>query len=423
MSKFLEEIKSHFESYPTPSERQTQAFEEFVQEGFPTTKNEEWRFTNLKPVISQEYNLKLNEEALNLRDVEQYFIPELDSYKIVFVNGFFAENLSNIGSEIEFLPVAAAKENAIYQKYLNTVVKHENSLESLNTALATNGYYIHIKHNQKVEKPIEIVFFTNEAQASFIQPKNLIVAGDHAELNVIESHVSLNQEPHFTNAVTEIVVGENTQINFYKTQNDTEHTALIDQVFAEQKQGSAVSIDTLSLGGKFTRNGLNFKQLGENCNSLMQAVSLGEGEQLIDHHTLVEHTAANCESHELYRTILDGKSKGVFNGKIIVDPEAQKIDAFQQNNNILLTDDASINTKPQLEIFADDVKCSHGCTVGQIDKDALFYMQQRGIPTKEAQAFLLYAFSADVLSSIEIEPLKIYWTKLLASKLKVELDF
>lgn len=423
MSEFLEEIKSHFQSNTTPSERQTQAFEEFMQKGFPTIKNEEWRFTNLKPIINQKYNLELNEGTLNSYDVASYFIPNLESHKIVFLNGFFVENLSNIGNEIEFLPISVAKENAIYQKYSNTIVKHENSLESLNSALATNGYYIHIKHNQKVEKPIEIVFFTNEARASFIQPKNLIVVGDNAVLNIIESHVSLNQEQHFTNAVTEIVVGENTQINLYKTQNDTEHTTLIDQVFTEQKQGSVVSIDTLSLGGKFTRNGLNFKQLGENCNSLMQAVSLGEGEQLIDHHTLVEHTAPNCESHELYRTILGGKSKGVFNGKIIVAPEAQKIDAFQQNNNILLTDDASINTKPQLEIFADDVKCSHGCTVGQLDKDALFYMQQRGIPTKEAQAFLLYAFSADVLSSINIEPLKIYWTQLLASKLKVELDF
>uniref|UniRef100_UPI0039A6FC7A Fe-S cluster assembly protein SufD n=1 Tax=Ornithobacterium rhinotracheale TaxID=28251 RepID=UPI0039A6FC7A len=423
MSQFLEEIKSHFKSIPAPSAHQSKAFEAFVQEGFPSTKDEEWRFTNLKPITQREYNLQLSQKTLSLSEVKPYFIPELDSYKIVFVNGFFAENLSNIGSEIEFLPVAAAKENAIYQKYLNTVVKHQNSLETLNTALANSGYYLHIKHHQKVEKPVEIIFFTHEAKASFIQPKNLIVLGDNASLNIIESYVSLNQEPHFTNAVTEIVVGENTQFNLYKTQNDTQHTALIDQVFTSQQKGSAASIDTLSLGGNFTRNGLNFKQLGEDCNSLMQAVSIGQGEQLIDHHTLVEHTAPNCESHELYRTILDEKAKGVFNGKIIVDAEAQKIDAFQQNNNILLSDDASINTKPQLEIFADDVKCSHGCTVGQLDKNALFYMQQRGIPTKEAQAFLLYAFSADVLSSIEIEPLKKHWTKLLASKLKVELDF
>ena len=427
MSIFLEKLASKFDSL---SKEKTdlepykkQAFEQFKTEGFPTLKDEEWRFTNIKPIINVDYNLDLSDNKLSVKDIEKYFVPNLDSYKIVFINGFFAEYLSNVGEEIEFLPFERAKENEIFNKYFNTIVKHENSLEYLNTALATNGYYIHIKHNQIVEKPIEVLFVLDEKKASFIQLRNLVVTGKNSEVSIIESHVSLTEETHFTNVITEVSAGENAKIDFYKTQNDHHKASLIDQVYAHQQRDTSVSIDSLSFGGNIVRNGLNFKQLGENSNSLMQAVTIGEQEQLIDHHTLVEHTAPNCESHELYRTILGDKSKGVFNGKIIVDDVAQKTDAFQQNNNILLTKDAAINTKPQLEIFADDVKCSHGCTVGQLDKNALFYMQQRGIPTKEARAFLLYAFSADVLSSIKIEELKEYWTKLLAKKLKVDITF
>ena len=427
MSIFIEKLISKFDSLSKEKNDlepyKKQAFEQFKAEGFPTVKDEEWRFTNIKPIINSEYNLDLSHSNLSKEDIEPYFVPNLDSYKIIFINGFFAEELSNIGSEIEFLPTNKAKGNEVFNKYFNTIVKHENSLEYLNTALATNGYYIHVKHNQIVEKPIEVVFILTEKNASFIQPRNLVVTGRNSEVRIIESHVSLTQENHFTNAITEVSAGENAKIDFYKIQNDHHKSSLIDQVYAHQNRDSSVSIDSLSFGGNIIRNGLNFKQLVENCNSLMQAVTIGEQEQLIDHHTLVEHTAPNCESHELYRTILGDKSKGVFNGKIIVDDVAQKTDAFQQNNNILLTRDASINTKPQLEIFADDVKCSHGCTVGQLDKNALFYMQQRGIPTKEARAFLLYAFSADVLSSIKIEELKNYWTELLAKKLKVDITF
>ncbi|MBV7439831.1 Fe-S cluster assembly protein SufD [Weeksellaceae bacterium TAE3-ERU29] len=427
MSIFLEKLVSKFESLSKENSNlepyKKQAFKQFEEEGFPVLTDEEWRFTNIKPIIKLDYNLDLTDKKLSKADVEPYFVPNLDSYRIIFINGFFAEDLSNVGEEIEFLPTNEAKENEVFNKYFNTIVKHENSLESLNTALITNGYYIHVKHNQIVEKPIEILFILTEETASFIQPRNLIVTGKNSELSIIETHVSLTEESHFTNAITEVSAGENAKIDLYKIQNDHHKSSLIDQVYAHQQRDTSVSVDTLSFGGNIVRNGLNFKQLGENCNSLMQAVTVGEAEQLIDHHTLVEHTAPNCESHELYRTILGDKSKGVFNGKIIVDDVAQKIDAFQQNNNILLTKDASINTKPQLEIFADDVKCSHGCTVGQLDKSALFYMQQRGIPTKEAKAFLLYAFSADVLSSIKIEELKEYWTKLLAKKLKVDITF
>lgn len=424
MSTFLENINKAFEdSENNLCEKRTIAYQRFLHQGFPTIKDEEWRFSNLKSSLSLDYNLNLSKKSLPKEDISPYWVPNLDSYKITFINGYFSEEFSSLPSDIDFKPIHQYTENEIYKKYLNTILKSENGLVSLNSALSRHGYFLHIKDNQIIEKPIEIVFLLAEEKESFYQPKNLIVVGKNTKLSIIESYVSLHHQPHFINAVTELFAYNNSKINLYKTQNEKAPITLIDQVFSQQERDTEISVNTLSFGGKFIRNNLNFKQLGEGCNSLMQAVTIGENKQLIDHHTLVEHTAAHCESHELYRTILNDEAKGVFNGRIIVDPEAQKIDAFQQNNNVLLSDTASINTKPQLEIFADDVKCSHGCTVGQLDKSALFYMQQRGIPTKEAKAFLLYAFCADVLSSIPIQPLKEHWAYLLAKKLDVDITF
>lgn len=400
-----------------------QAFEIFEEKGFPTTQLEEWRFTNLRPVLQNDYQVSPAQNKITQQELKPYLTPNLDAHRAVFINGEFCSELSQIGEEIEVEPLPKAVENEVFAKYYHSVVKKEEALEALNTALATDGIFVHVPHNKIVEKPLEVIYLNHAQDNLFIQPRNLYVLGKNAELKVVETHCSTGEQKHFTNAVTEIVLWENAHLDFYKTQNDVHTTALVDQVFSQQERDSVVSINSVSFGHSFLRNNLNFKQVGENCNSIMQAITIAADTQLIDHHTLVEHTAPNCESHELYRTILDDQAKGVFNGKIIVEDVAQKIDAFQQNNNILLTPTASIDTKPQLEIFADDVKCSHGCTVGQLDRDALFYMQQRGIPTNEARAFLLYAFSADVLESVKIPELKEKWSQLLAQKLNVELSF
>ena len=268
------------------------------------------------------------------------------------------------------------------------------------------------------KKPVEIIHFATGNEASLLlQPRNLIVVEENAEVQIIERHQSLTSNEVLTNAVTEIFAAQNAIVDYYKIQNDASAASLIDNTYIDQKSKSNVNVHTFSFGGKLTRNNLNFYQNGEYMDSTMKGVTILGDKQHVDHHTLVHHIEPNCESHQDYKGIYGENSTGVFNGKIIVDKIAQKTNAFQQNNNILISDKATINTKPQLEIFADDVKCSHGCTIGQLDEDALFYLQSRGIPKKEARALLMYAFANNVLESVRIPELKGRVNKLIAKKL------
>ena len=227
----------------------------------------------------------------------------------------------------------------------------------------------------------------------------MIIVGENSHVQIIERHQSLSSNITLTNAVTEVFVNKRGIVDIYKVQNDLETASLIDSTYVSQKRDSVASTHTFSFGGNLTRNNLAFYQEDERCVSNLNGISILNGKQHVDNHTLVTHKAPNCESHEMYKGIYDQNSTGVFNGKVVVEQAAQKINAFQQNNNLIIGEKASVNTKPQLEIFADDVKCSHGCTIGQLDESALFYMQQRGIPKKEAKALLMYAFSNDLLNT------------------------
>jgi Fe-S cluster assembly protein SufD len=272
-------------------------------------------------------------------------------------------------------------------EYFNKIASKDETLTTLNTAFANEGAYINIPKSKVVEKPIEIIYFsTGVESALMLQPRNLVIVGENAHVQIIERHQSLNENPVLTNSVTEIFAGKRAIVDYYKIQNDLQSANLIDNTYISQKQESHVSVHTFSFGGNITRNNLNFYHFGERIDSTLKGITIIGDKQHVDHYTLVNHATPNCESHQNYKTILAGSSTGVFNGKIFVEKEAQKTDAFQQNNNILLGDKATINAKPQLEIFADDVKCSHGCTIGQLDENAMFYMQQRGIPKKEAKA-------------------------------------
>jgi len=256
-----------------------------------------------------------------------------------------------------------------------------------------------------------------------LQPRNLIVADENSHVQIIERHQSLTSNPVLTNSVTEIFADKRAIVDYYKVQNDTETASLIDNTFVDQKRESHVSVHTFTFGGKLTRNNLNFYQNGERIDSTLKGITIIEDKQHVDHNTLVHHIEPNCESHQDYKGIFDGRSTGVFNGKVVVEKEAQKTNAFQANNNILVNDKSTINTKPQLEIFADDVKCSHGCTIGQLDESALFYLRSRGIPQKEARALLMYAFANNVLESVKIPELKARINKLIANKIGVNIGF
>ena len=408
----------------------SEAIKNFETKGFPSKKEEAWKYTSLNTLQKIDFSIFPKKESmLEYRDVKKYFLHEIDTFKIVFVDGVYSSFLSETTHDgVDVCLMSSALNKPMYKQiidvYFNKIASKDDSLTSLNTAFSREGAYIYIPKNKIPKKPIEIVHFStgNEA-ALLLQPRNLIIAEENAEMQIIERHQSLTANEVFTNSVTEIFAAKNANVDYYKVQNDLTTASLIDNTYIDQKDGRVVSVHTFSFGGKLTRNNLNFYQNGERIDSTMKGVTIIEEKQHVDHHTLVHHIQPNCESHQDYKGIYGENATGVFNGKIIVDKIAQKTNAFQQNNNILVSDRATINTKPQLEIFADDVKCSHGCTIGQLDEEALFYLQSRGIPKKEARALLMYAFANNVLESVRIPELKVRINKLIANKLGVRLGF
>ncbi|GGG39525.1 Fe-S cluster assembly protein SufD [Croceivirga lutea] len=408
----------------------SEAIKNFETKGFPSKKEEAWKYTSLNNLQKIDFSVfPKQESALEYKDIKKYFLHEIDTYKIVFVDGIYSSYLSETthdGVDVCLMSSALTKPmyRQIIELYFNKIAKKEDSLTSLNTAFSKEGAYIYIPKNKAPRKPIQILHLATGNEASLmLQPRNLIIAEENAEVQVIERHQSLTSNEVFTNSVTEIFAAKDARVDYYKLQNDNANASLIDNTYIDQKDNSVVRVHTFSFGGKLTRNNLNYYQNGERIDSTLKGITILDGKQHVDHYTLVHHAQPNCESHQDYKGIYDGSSTGVFNGKILVDKIAQKTDAFQQNNNVLISDKATLNTKPQLEIFADDVKCSHGCTIGQLDEDALFYLQSRGIPKKEAGALLMYAFANNVLESVRIPELKARVNKLIANKLGVRLGF
>ena len=293
-----------------------------------------------------------------------------------------------------------------------------DALAAWNTAAWSDGIFLHIKNNQIVEKPIIIHYLTDGSESEvWSVSRNLIVAGSSSKFTFVEKYDSVGKANHFSNIVTEVVVGENAEANFYSIQNDAGNRYQYNLTQFYQLNHSRVNTFTFTLNGKLVRNNLQLALDGEGIESHMFGLYLLENDTLADNHTVVDHKKANSFSNELYKGVMDGTSKGVFNGKIYVRPNAQKTNAFQANRNILLTDKATINTKPQLEIWADDVKCSHGCTTGQLDEEAMFYLQTRGINKETARAMMLYAFAGEILDHVNHPELKDYLDQLVSERL------
>ena len=407
----------------------TEAIKTFEAEGFPTKRQEDWKYTSLKSILKHDYSVfPKSENAIEFNDVKKYFIHEIDSYKIIFIDGKYSSHLSQTTHDgIDVCLMSSALTKPKYQlnieNYFNKIAS-KNGLSSLNTAFSHEGAYINIPKNKIVNKPIQIIHFStgNEA-ALMLQPRNLIVVNENAHVQIIERHQSLTDNPVLTNSVTEIFTNKRAIVDYYKIQNDRQSASLIDNTFVNQKQESIAKVHTFSFGGKLIRNNLEFYQNGERIDSTLKGITIIGDKQHVDHNTLVHHIEPNCESHQDYKGIFNDSATGVFNGKVVVEKLAQKTNAFQANNNILMSDKASINTKPQLEIFADDVKCSHGCTIGQLDESAMFYLRSRGIPEKEARALLMFAFSNNVMDSVKIPEIKNRITKIIADKLGVNIGF
>lgn len=400
----------------------------FKSKGFPTTEDEEWKYTSLNKSIKRDYDFGA-ESSLNIKseDIDRFLCTGIDSYKLVFLNGVFNASLSNGNSQDKFfvsnLKDAFEGDSEIFNEHYGKLADTQQSMVALNTAFAQEGAFVYVNAGVVVDKLIQILYISsNNSRSMMNQVRNLFVIGDRAEVQILERHQSLSDDYVFTNVVTETSVGNEANFKHFKIQNDQNTATLIDSSFVKQGAKSSTLVDTFAFSGELTRNNLHFEFAGEHAEAHMDAITLLKGSSLVDHHTFVDHAVSNCQSNQLYKGIYDDKSKGVFNGKVMVRKNAQKTNAFQQNNNLLLSDFAGIDTKPQLEIFADDVACSHGCTIGQLDDEALFYMQSRGIPEKEAKAFLMFAFAGDTLKNITIPQLKEQLINLVALELKVDLE-
>jgi Fe-S cluster assembly protein SufD len=423
---FEERVDVHSELHDV----RTSAIKNFEDKGFPTKKDEAWKYTSLNAILKNDFTVfPKKDTAIEFNQVKKYFLHEVDTYKVVFIDGVFSSYLSSTTHEgIDVCLMSSVltkpKYKMIIDTYFNQIANKEDSLTSLNTAFAYEGAYINIPNSKVADKPIEIMYFsTGNESALMVQPRNLVIVGENSNVQIIERHQSLTGNPVLTNSVTEIFAQKRAIVDYYKIQNDNLDANLIDNTYVSQKQESHVSVHTFSFGGNITRNNLNFYHFGERLTSTLNGITIIGEKQHVDHFTLVKHSTPNCESFQDYKGIYSDRSTGVFNGKVYVEKEAQKTNAFQKSNNILLGDKSTINAKPQLEIFADDVKCSHGCTVGQLDETALFYMQARGIPKKEAKALLMYAFSNVVIDNIKIPELKQRITKIIANKLGVKMGF
>ena len=402
------------------------AMDQLISTGLPGAKDEEYKYTQISKAFDKEFGSDVwhKDADLTKNTVESIFYNGLEANVLVFVNGKYSAEYSNIisteqGLEIKSLRAAYDDNKTLIDAHLGKYASDElDGYNALNTAFSNDGLFISIPKNTKVELPI-IAYFINETKSAKItsQPRNLYLIGSSSEVDIIESFHTVGDNASFTNIVSEIVVEKNAKANYYKIESDRNSAYHVGNTQVHQERDSVFTAATITLGGALIRNNLNIVLDAENCEANMYGLTLLRGNQHVDNHTVVDHKMPNSYSNELYKNILDDKSTGVFNGKIYVRQDAQKTNAFQSNRNILLTNDASINTKPQLEIWADDVKCSHGATTGQIDKEQMFYLRARGLNEESARAMLLYAFAMDVLENVKIEALKEDLDKKIAERL------
>jgi Fe-S cluster assembly protein SufD len=396
------------------------AIARFAELGFPGPHSEDWRFTNLAPLLKVPFQLAESREV-----GAEILRPHLfkDAWQLVCVNGCYRPELSRIdnlpsGLEVADLATALERHGDLVETHLARYARHEDlPFTALNTAFLKDGAFVHVQNGILVEKPIHIVHVaTARTNAGMAFPRNLIVADRSSQVTVVESYVSLDDHVHFTDAVTEIVAAENASVDHYKVLRAGNQAFHIANTQVRQERASRVSSHYIALSGGLVRNESRTVFAGEGGECTFNGLYLGRGKQHLDNFTVIDHAMPHCTSHELYRGVLDEKSRGVFNGKIYVRPDAQKTDAKQTNQVLLLSDDATINTKPQLEIFADDVKCTHGATVGQLEENALFYLRSRGVGLEQARSLLVFAFANDIIQRIKVEAIRLQLEEVLLTR-------
>jgi Fe-S cluster assembly protein SufD len=413
------------DTYTEANDLRKQAIGYLETLGLPTNKSEEYRFTPITKHLEKNFKWENKNPQSSINSIDDYLIPELDANIFVFINGSFSQKYSKVISPqdqvvIKTLAEGFQSESKTMLSYFDKVGSSQNDpFAAMNSAFWQEGVCINIPDKTIVEKPIFLLHINDTTLSQVIaHTRLLLIIGQQSEASIIEKFETTGGEASFHTFIEEILVSESASLNYYKIQNDKGAACQVTNSAIQQLSGSKVSAFTLTLNGQLIRNNFSITIDGEHCESHFNGLYLLKGKTLVDNHTVVDHKKPNSQSNELYKGIMDGNSKGVFNGKIFVRPHAQKTNAFQSNRNILICDDATINTKPQLEIWADDVKCSHGCTTGQLDEEALFYLQSRGISKQSAQAILLYAFAADVVATIPHGSIKNYFDLLISERLQ-----
>lgn len=416
--KFIQNFREASPSLAVAKELTQEALDALNKLEIPTTKDEYWKYTRLGKIVNADYTQKASNK---ITSVQRSLIPDLDAYLVVFINGYYSQELSTIvkanGVNLKPLALAKKEDTAVLSNHLAKYADHKTQLfTSVNTAFSTNGLFLQVEKNVKLDKPVYLLNIT-DGEKPACNPRNLLVIEKGAQATVINTFET-NSGSSFVNSVTEVVVEENAVFDLYIVQNQSATSTQVNTTEVIQKSNSTFTSGTFTFSGQLIRNNINVAVDGTNCTTHLHGLYISSDGQHIDNHTFIDHKQPNCESNELYKGILNDKSTGVFNGKVYVNSIAQKTNAFQQNQNILLSDDANVYSKPELEIYADDVKCSHGSTTGQFDEEAIFYLRSRGIGEDSARKMLVEAFAADVLDVISNESLTEYLKQQITSKLK-----
>jgi len=394
-----------------------QAIARFAELGFPTTRDEEWKYTDVSSLAKVPFHILPGDtpQGLTSGEIEPFRYQNLTPNTMVWVNGRFSRELSTIsrtsipqrGVRAESVAETLGNDPELLIRHLSKYARYDdNAFTALSTAFFQDGAFLSFPDGIVLEDPIHLLFVSTKLSGpTALHPRNLILIGKNCQVSILESHRSLTEDACFTNAVTEILLGENSVLEYHQLQDERDQSFHVGTTHVRQQRSSTFTSHTISLGGALVRNNLIGVLEGEGAECTMNGLYVATGRQHIDNHTEIDHAMPHCNSHELYKGILAGRSKGVFNGKIRVRKDAQKTDAKQTNKNLVLSDNASVDTKPQLEIFANDVRCTHGATIGQLDEEAIFYLRSRGIGEGKARDMLIDAFAGDVIDRIKLEPL------------------
>ena len=408
-----------------------EAFSLLTEKGLPSSKSEKWRSTDLSKIYSQDFSFEDTATEYN-KSIDEIFVCDVhgfDTQAVSMLNGWFYStdesklNVHENGLIVGSMQEAQKQFPELFNKYFNTVAKNDShGLTAANAALFRDGLFIYVPEGLVVEKAVQLIKMINREANLMVNSRNLIILGKNSQLSFLHCDDSVNHNSSFINTVTEVIISENAHFCLNKLQNLNDSTSLINSTFIKQDKSSTSKVNVMTYNGGLIRNELSVDLVGEGADADLNGVYLMDKKQHVDNQVYVNHAVPNCTSSELFKGVLDDEAKGVFNGYIYVKRDAQNTRAFQQNNNILLSSNAKIETQPFLEIYADDVKCSHGATVGQLDNEALFYMKQRGISHADAKLLLMFAFAAEVTSKINIEPLRLSIEDMIKRRLRGELS-